>query len=225
LSVAQHLNIRIGEYDARIRTFIPEYDELISTAADALRPLDASAPTIVDLGMGIRALAARCLEVYRAAHVIGIDADPAMLEVARARLAGRSQVELLQADLLDAPLPPCDAVVASLALHHVPTAEAKQGFYVSCREALRPGGVVVSADCFPAREPRLAAAQREAWLAHLRKTYPVAECEEYFSAWAREDFYFPLEEELGWLRGAGLLPEVLWRKGSFAVVAAFRPRR
>lgn len=225
MGVAEHLNIEVAEYDARIRTFIPDYDELIGAAADALCVLETSTPEIVDLGIGTGALAARCLEVHEAAHLIGIDADPAMIEIAAARLAADSRVGFVQANFLDFTLPPCDAIVASLALHHVPTAETKQAFYASCREALQPGGVLVSADCFPARDPRFAASQRDAWLSHLRQTYPLEECESYLATWAGEDVYFALQDELEWLVGAGLMPEVIWRKGSSAVVAAVRAER
>lgn len=226
MSATEHLQVGIDEYDVRIRTFIPNYEELIGTAADALRLLDVSAPTIVDLGIGTGALAAECLGVPEAAHLVGIDADAEMLEAARARLAGHAQhgqVRFIRSDFLDAALPPCDALVASLALHHIPTKDAKQAFYASCRDALRPGGLLVSADYLPAREPRLAASQRDAWLTHLRQTYPLDECERYFTAWSGEDVYVPLEDELQWLRGAGLEPEVVWRKGGFAVVVGRGP--
>lgn len=225
MSVAQHLKIEIAEYDARIRTFIPDYEELIGTAAGALRVLETAAPAIVDLGIGTGALAARCLEVHEAASLVGIDADAAMIEAARARLAGHSRVGFVQADFLEVTVPPCDAIVASLALHHVAAPGTKQAFYASCREALRPGGVLVSADCFPAREPRLATSQRDAWLRHMRRTYARAECESYFATWAGEDVYFALQDELEWLGGAGLMPEVVWRKGGLAVIAAVRPER
>ncbi|MGH7483495.1 MAG: class I SAM-dependent methyltransferase [Longimicrobiales bacterium] len=223
MGAAEHLQIDVAEFDARIRTFIPSYDELIRTAADAVRLIETPSPTIVDLGVGTGALAARCLELHAAARLIGIDSDTDMLEAARVRLAGHPRVELVRGSFLEVALPACDAVVASLALHHVPTAEAKRAFYASCRAALRPGGVLVSADCFPAREPRLATRQRAAWMAHLLRTYTPAQAEGYFAAWAGEDVYVALEVELQWLRDAGLLPEVVWRKGSFAVIAAFRP--
>lgn len=223
MSVAEHLKIDITEYDDRIRTFIPDYAELIATAANALCVLETPAPEIVDLGIGTGALAARCLEAYGAARVVGIDTDPAMIEIARARLAGHSHVGFVHADFLAITLPKCDAIVASFALHHVRTAEEKQEFYASCREALRPGGVLVSADCFPARQPRLAARQRAAWIGHLRQTYSLEEGESYLATWADEDVYFALQDELEWLAGAGLSPEVVWRKDSCAVVAAVRP--
>lgn len=223
MGVARHLKIEVEEYDAGIRSFIPRYEEMIAAAAEVLRLLETPAPTIVDLGIGTGALALRCLEVREAARLVGIDDDEAMLGIARARLAGRPRVELVRADFLAADPPPCDALVASLALHHVPTAEQKRAFYAACRRALRPRGVLVSADRFPAREPRLAADQRDAWLAHLRRTYPTAEAEGYLRAWADEDVYFALDDELAWLHAAGLAPEVVWRSGGFAVVAAFDP--
>lgn len=223
MGVAEHLKIEVEEYDARIRTFIPAYEELVAAAAEVLRAVQATAPTIVDLGVGTGALALRCLEVRPEARLVGIDADEGMLEVARARLAGRPRVELRRGDFLAADLPPCDAIVASLALHHAPTEEAKRALYAACRRALRPGGVLVSADPFPARHPRLAARQREAWLAHLRRSYSAREAEGHLRQWAEEDVYFPLGQELAWLRGAGLEPEVVWRRAGFAVVAAFRP--
>ncbi|HEY5161617.1 MAG TPA: hypothetical protein VII81_01280, partial [Terriglobales bacterium] len=59
MDVAAHLGIDIVEYDERIRTFIPDYEEMLDVAAEAI---PASARTIVDLGTGTGALAARCVE-------------------------------------------------------------------------------------------------------------------------------------------------------------------
>ena len=83
--------------------------------------------------------------------------------------------------------------------------------------------MLVSADCFPARDVRLAARQQQEWLRHLEQSYPAAEAERHLASWAVEDVYFPLEDELAWLRGVGLATEVVWRSGGFAVVAARRP--
>ena len=218
MSVSRHLNIAIDEYDERIRSFVPHYERLIAFAAAALRFVDSAAPTIVDLGVGTGALSAACRRMRPACRLVGIDSDASMLAAARDRL-GSSDVELLEGDFLESPLPPCDAIVACLALHHVRTREAKQALYRRCREVLRPGGLLVSADHFSAREPRVAAQDREAWLRHLRTSYTAEDAEAHLSSWADEDVYFPLAEELLWIQAAGLEPEVLWREGGFAVVA------
>lgn len=227
MSVAGHLRIVLEEYDASIRAFVPGYAAMLREAAAVLGDLPAATPDVVDVGIGTGALAAACLAVRPGARLTGIDVDPEILAAARDRLSGAGldggpPVRLIEADFLEAPLPACDAILASLALHHVPTAAAKRAFYGRCAQALRPGGALVSADRFLAGEPSTDAAEREAWLTHLERSCSRAEAEGYLSAWADEDTYFPLREELGWLREARLAPEVRWREPGFAVVAAWR---
>src|SRR5262245_31816336 len=106
MSVAAHLGIALDEYDARIRTFIPDYDEMIAAGA-------ASVPTrsrvIVDLGVGTGALAARCLTSAPRASIVGIDADSSILELASRRLGRRAR--LLTGSFLSVDFPRCDAIV------------------------------------------------------------------------------------------------------------------
>jgi hypothetical protein len=126
----------------------------------------------------------------------------------------------VQNSFLDVALPSCDAIVASLALHHVRTADRKLQLYRDCRHALGARGLLVSADCHPAAEAALAAMAHADWREHLRLTYSDAEADKYLAAWADEDVYVPLPQELALLRDAGFVPEVVWRKGGFAVIAA-----
>ena len=70
-----------------------------------------------------------------------------------------------------------DAIVACISLHHVRTPEEKRRFYGKCHAALRRPGLLVTADCFPGAEPMLAAEHREAWLAHLERSYSRPEAE------------------------------------------------
>ncbi len=218
MSVSSHLNIRVEEYDARIRTFVPTYEEMISVTAAAMQLLVVQGPTIIDLGVGTGELADRCLKTRPDARVIGIDIDSGMLEVARKRLGGR--ISLVQGDFQSVQLPKCDAIVACIALHHIKVAGEKRKFYERCMESMNQGGLMISADCFPAREEHLASVQREAWLDHMSKAYPRSEAEHHLESWAAEDFYFPLDDELQWLREADMTTEVVWRQGAFAVVLA-----
>lgn len=221
MGVSGHLRIDVDEYDSRIRTFVPYYQELLGAAANALKLVSVPSPTIVDLGIGTGALAAACLALRPDSALIGVDSDAAMLDVAKVRLAGIPKVDLVTADFLEVPLPSCDAIVACLSLHHIRSGTSKRAFYAKCREALEPSGIMVSADCFPGSAGPVAAQHREAWLAHLEQTYTRAEAEQHLESWAGEDVYFPLEDELDWLRAAAFRPDVLWRMDGFAVVAAF----
>jgi len=171
-SVASHLGIELAEYDQRIRTFIPAYEEMLNAAANAV---DVKARTIVELGVGTGALAARCLKRAPKASVIGIDADSGILALAGRRLGRRATLQT--SNFVRATLPRADAVVASIALHHVRTRRAKAQLYRRIRAALNPAGVFISADCHPASAPDRARAQRDAWMVHLRESYSTREAE------------------------------------------------
>ena len=47
MGVASHLHIQLDEYDARIRTFIPGYEQMLDAGAHALHALATAAPVIV----------------------------------------------------------------------------------------------------------------------------------------------------------------------------------
>ena len=215
MGVAAHLGIDLAEYDARIRTFIPDYEAMLDAAASAVPP---GALKIVDLGIGTGALAARCLERARRARVTGIDVDPQILGVAAKRLGRRSA--LLAGNFVRMPIPDADAIVASFALHHVRTRAAKRRLYVRVAKALESRGQFITVDCHPSADRRLAVAQRHAWRAHLRRAYSPAKAEGFLRMWSREDVYVPLDAELELMHVSGLRPEVLWRKAAFAVIRA-----
>jgi tRNA (cmo5U34)-methyltransferase len=225
MSVSSHLRIDLAEYDMRIRTFIPHYEEMLDAAADAATLVASRAPTILELGVGTGALARRCLTRRPRAWFIGIDGDRDILAVSRQRLEGlgHGRIDLRHGDFSRIPLPPCEIVVASLALHHVRTQPAKRRLYRRCHEVLAPGGLLVNADAHPSADPRLAATARETWRTHLRETYPARQADAFLRAWAKEDVYFRLDDERAMLAAAGFRTDVAWRRGAFAVVVGRKP--
>lgn len=221
MSVASHLHIRLDEYDARIRTFIPGYEQMLDAGAQALRALATPAPVIVDLGTGTGAFASRCISVRSDAKLVAIDEDAAILDIARQRLTRDGAVaSFVQRSFLEASLPRCDAIVASLAFHHVRTVERKQQLYGDCHQSLASDGLLVSVDCFVSSDARLAELEREAWRSHLRRSYSDVETDGYFAAWGMEDVYVPLMQEVAMMRDAGFAPDVVWRMAPFAVIVA-----
>ena len=116
------------------------------------------------------------------------------------------------------PLPACDAIVASYALHHIRTLRQKQAFYRRCYEALRPGGVLVNGDCAPASTPQGFAQDLEVWFTHLARTFGGrAGAKRVYESWADEDVYVPLATELKLLQRAGFETDVPWRRSPNAV--------
>jgi SAM-dependent methyltransferase len=139
-----------------------------------------------------------------------------MMAMAGTRL--RQRATLVHGSFLRADLPRCDAVVASLALHHVRTRRAKATLYRRIKQALRRGGRAIVVDCLPSSAPDLAAAQFADWRRHMRSSYAPRDVRRYFAAWAREDVYVPIDQELAMMRHAGFRTDVLWRSGAFAVL-------
>lgn len=220
--VAAHLGLAASDYDAEIRRYFPAYDEMIGTVAGILGELGA--PEVVDLGAGTGALGGAILDRVSTARVRFIDIDPAMLEVAGARVARHgARAELVRQSFDDA-LPVCDAVIASLALHHVPQRDRKRALYARIREALRPGGVLLVADIAVYEAGRTRDHAYRGWAAEMgRHGISALESEALFARWADEDRYYPLAAEFEMLAAAGFAqPECFWKHGPSTVFGAFR---
>jgi hypothetical protein len=114
--------------------------------------------------------------------------------------------------------------MASLSLHHVRTLAEKSALFGNIFAALPSGGVLVNADVtMPTAEP--ARGDRyDSWADHLVSSgMKRAEAFRHFEAWADEDVYFPLEDELEALSAAGFEASCVWNEGVSTVVVARRP--
>ena len=194
-SVKRHLDVEADAYDVQIRRFIPHYDDMLATGVELLGSLSGPEPRVVDLGGGTGALAAAVLKGLPRARVTVLDVDPEMLAVASERLALRRPRGLREASFLDS-LPEADAVVASLALHHVHDLDRKTNLYREILSALTPDGAFLNLDAAVSDDPRVNRLIFDRWAAHLGEHgIPDAEARAHFAAWAEEDRYFPLDAE------------------------------
>ena len=226
-SVKRHLDVDAAAYDVEIRRFIPHYDEMLATGVELLATLAPPVAHVLDLGGGTGALSAAVLRALPEAHLTVLDVDRAMLDEARRRLAPfGDRVEFREGSFFD-PLPAADAVVASLALHHVHDLGAKTDLYRAIHAALAPGGAFLNLDAAITEDPRLNALTFDRWAARMaERGITDAEARGHFAAWAREDRYFPLDDELAALRRAGFGEvECFWRRGGTAICCALRTAR
>ncbi|WP_166398710.1 class I SAM-dependent methyltransferase [Rubrobacter marinus] len=114
-----------------------------------LRQLPLRLHEALEVGCGtgafVRSLAGR------SERVLAVDLSPRMVEVARARSKGYTNVEYAVADANSWPFPEgrFDCVASITALHHLPLAPTlrKMG------DALRPGGPLLVLDLYKARSP------------------------------------------------------------------------
>jgi tRNA (cmo5U34)-methyltransferase len=222
-SVSRHLRIEIEDYDRTIRSFIGGYDEMLDQTVGAVsltRPLDR----VIDLGGGTGALSERLLRTLPHARVELWDVDEAMMAKAASRLAPfGDRVRFVLRSFFD-PLPPADAVMASLSLHHVRELDQKGRLYDSIARALRPGGLFVNADITIPLEPGPGRASYRRWAAHLVASgIEEGRAFGHFEDWSGEDRYFSLDEELALLAAAGLAPSCAWRLDPATVMVGRQP--
>jgi ubiquinone/menaquinone biosynthesis C-methylase UbiE len=115
---------------------------------------------VLDIGCGTGTLAIMVKRAQPAADVVGLDGDPAILELGRAKVAdARVDVRLDQGMSFELPYEDAsfDRVLSSLFFHHLkPDAKARTAREVA--RVLRPGGELHVADFGPAADPLQAAA-------------------------------------------------------------------
>jgi len=118
----------------------------VQGAAAALLGLLDPSWTVADIGCGTGEASAALAPFV--AKVVAIDREPAMLEAAKARLAGRKNVEFRRGDIESLPGKPgeFDAAVVMLLLHHVDDPAAA---LASVGRTVREGGPILVVDMVP----------------------------------------------------------------------------
>jgi ubiquinone/menaquinone biosynthesis C-methylase UbiE len=122
---------------------------------------------VLDVGCGTGTLALMAKQREPRARVVGLDGDPAVLAIARRKLArAGADVELKEglADSAVAFAPASfDRVLTSLVLHHL-TTEQKRRALAAIRTWLRPGGELHVLDFGPQRGVMRVVSRGVAWL-------------------------------------------------------------
>jgi SAM-dependent methyltransferase len=172
----------------------------------------------LDIGCGTgaftRLLASRC------ERVLALDLPPRMIQVARARSGGFSNVEFQVADATTWPFPTAefDCIASIATLHHLPL----DAMLAKMKAALRSGGVLAILDLYQAEGATEllvgAAAMPASILLRLLRTGRLRQPPQARQAWAahgRHDSYLTLTQIRGAcasiLPGARVTRHLLWR--------------
>lgn len=225
-SVEGHLKLNVADYDKLIRQLVPGYAAMRTAHMALLKkllPADRRS-LVLDLGGGTGALAEAVAEVLPSAEIEIWDTDPAMLAVARERCARFGDRIRYVERSFAAPLTPCDAVVACIALHHVKELTVKRAIYRNIHAALRPGGIFLNADTAIAATGTLREFSYQEWVnAMAPHGITAAQARAHFASWAQEDHYPPLATELRLAGEAGFAdPECFWREIPFVIFGGIK---
>jgi tRNA (cmo5U34)-methyltransferase len=213
-------------YDAGRRMLIPHFEAFYGTAVEValLRLSEARAPKVLDIGAGTGLLTSLLAAARPDATFTLLDASPAMLEQAPARLGDAwSRCTAFVGDAA-AGLPdgPFDAIVSALAVHHLADAD-KRRLYGAAHERLRRGGVFVNAEQVAGPTPALDAAYVERWHVHTAALGATPRDHEEAAVRMSMDLPAPVDEQCRWLREAGFVDvDCFFKSWRFAVFGGWR---
>ncbi len=167
---------------------------------------------VLDLGTGNGRLLSLLGGERPRMSAVGIDSSPLMLEKARARFRHERRFEIVDHDLARGlpPLGEFDAVVSSLAIHHLEH-DRKRQLYQEAFEVLAPRGVFVNLD-------HVASPTLQLHLAFFRAIDEPIENED------PSDKLLDVHTQLGWLNEVGFEDvDCLWKWRELALIAAVKP--
>jgi tRNA (cmo5U34)-methyltransferase len=210
------------DYDAGRRRLIPCFTDFYALAVALLPP---GRLRVLDLGAGTGLLSEGVLQTRPGSRMTLMDVAPAMLEIARQRLAGREgEVDIQVADYITVDLGEgYDAVVSALSIHHLEDPE-KRRLFGRIFAALKPGGIFVNADQIAGPTTSLRALYHQRWLDAVR--HAGTSEQELALAFDRmkHDRFATLDDQTAWLKEAGFIDvDCFYRQFSFAVFGGWKP--
>ncbi|WP_433654405.1 class I SAM-dependent methyltransferase [Nocardia sp. CA-128927] len=138
----------IDRWDRQQEGYLPDREIMFAVIADAVAAkADRPDPLVLDVACGPGSLGARIRERLPLARVIGVDADPVLLELARTAY-GFELVDRNLADpawIAELPTEPIDAIVSTTALHWL-YPDQLAALYAQSAKLLRPGGILLNGD-------------------------------------------------------------------------------
>lgn len=222
-------------WDADPTTHNPVRPEQLDILLSILQDEHREGKAILDIGMGSGIVEELILRRIPTAHVVGVDASEAMLEIAHRRLReykGRYEVvvhDFTQINTLRLPEREYQAAISVQAIHNVGD-EYKLPIFRFVHKTLEPGGIFLLLDRIAVDTPGLFSAYRSVWNrlnrvhgANMREGDTFEEHTRKVAA--RGDLPASLEQHLAWLREAGFEAACLHLHANRALFAAHKPSR
>lgn len=175
-----------NDFDNLMCKIIPDYDLFQQTLVDALPFSSDDEFRVIDLGCGTGNLGKKILDKFPKANVVCVDFSEEMLKSAKAKIG--SNATYIQGDFNNFEFPgKFDAVVSSLALHHLETDDDKKEFYHKMYEAMNKDGIHLNAENVLSGDPFLQKLYIENWRNYMRQSFSDEEIDNVWLAGYYDD--------------------------------------
>lgn len=218
--VKNHFENEAEEYDNLILTLIPYYQEMTDALTLSLPFKSQETIRVLDLGCGTGNISAKIKQRFPQARITCVDMADKMINRAQHKLKNYTDISFKLSDFQKLEIDEhYDAIISSLALHHLENNEAKFKFYEFIYYSLMKGGVFYNADIVLGSSLYLQDIYLDKWRNFLRTKYSIQEIEnKWLPIYRQEDRPIKMMTHLQWLRKIGFRQvDVLWKYYNFAV--------
>lgn len=206
------------KYDEQRQRFIPCFSDFYGVSV-SVASVDMENPDILDVGAGTGLLSAFLMERYPDASFTLIDISEKMLDMAKDRFKGNSNVKYIAADYSKYDFAEkYDMVVSALSIHHLKDEEKKE-LYKKSYSILNENGIFINADQVHGETPFIEKLNKTTWRQHVEKSGLTEE--EIMAGYERTmlDKDSKLDQQLDWLKEAGFCDvSCIYKYYQFAVM-------
>jgi len=217
--IKNHFEKEAEVFDSLIRTIIPYYEDMIHSLVFSLPFHEKEMINVLDLGCGTGTISMILKERFPKAHITCVDLAENMIEMARLKLSSYKDIEFMVADFRDLDFDEdYNAVISSLALHHLQPEEQKL-FYDRIKSWLKEGGVFYNADIILGSTEHLNQVYLDKWIKFMLQSHTKEEIEKiWLPKHKEEDFPVPLHSHIQWMKNTGFqYVDVVWKYYMFGV--------
>lgn len=218
--VQEHFDSEAQHYDNLILTLIPHYNKMIDVLIEGL-PFDKEEDlNILDLGCGTGNISKKIKNRFSTANITCVDISENMIDIAKNKLSDYSNITYKLANFQNISLnEDYDAVVSSLAIHHLETDLDKKKLYEKIFNSLAECGVFYNADVVLGSSDYLQAMYIKKWKEFMAKNHSHEDIENKWMPTHRaEDNPSKMSDHIKWLDDVGFKQvDVLWKYYNYGV--------
>jgi len=221
-NVANQFNKIAKEYDSQRKSLIPFFDDFYQIAIESIQ-IENPSPHILEIGIGTGLFTEMFLEKYPNAKMDLVDIAEDMLNEAKEHFVGNKNLNFYLKNIMD--FEPkenknYDAIISSLAIHHLPDLEKKQ-LYERIGKWIKDGGIFVNAELV-AGETEYLNKMYEDWEIQIAIDSGLDESEKQKALERMNlDIKAPISKQLKWLENAGFSHvDCIYKVYSFSVLWA-----
>jgi tRNA (cmo5U34)-methyltransferase len=147
-----------------------------------------------------------------------------MIEIAKHNLNSYSNIEFIVGDFSDFDFNnEYDAVVSSLAIHHIDGDQGKKDLYTKIFNSLKDNGVFFNADVVLGSSEFSRRLNKNIWVKNLKKNFSTEETKEFSDNQEKIDKPSKLVDQLEWLEAIGFKDiDITWKYYGHAVYGGKR---